>query len=81
MKALFTKNVFFPIGKKEKARVPQDDIDLLVDDMTNLSFESTKENLNSDIFNDESISVSDFECSANDLLELSFIVESIVSRR
>lgn len=81
MKTLFTKNVFFPTGKKEKARVPLDDIDLLVDDMTNLSFESTKENLNSDIFNDESISVSDFECSANDLLELSFIVESIVSRR
>lgn len=70
----------FLAGKKEKAK-PSEDIDLLVNDMSNLNFESEDEKFNLDVLHDESITVSDFECSANDLLELSFIVESIVSRR
>lgn len=64
-------------------------VEYLLGDIQNLGIEFS-EHLTSDVvptsqrfltnaFGEESITISDFECSATDLLELSSIVESIVS--
>lgn len=71
------------ITKKSKTKevlVPVDDI---TSELQNLSFEIPHFRINDHVQTllEDSVTVSDFECSATDLLELSSIVELIVSRR
>ena len=69
---------------KSKKVIDTSELDYLMDDIHNLSIDLLDQSLTNNLpvaTLEESISVSDFECSATDLLELSSIVESIVSSR
>lgn len=82
---MFTDYAYLFLGTTKKSKtkevlVPLDDV---TSELQNLSFEIPHFHSNDHVptLLEDSVTVSDFECSATDLLELSSIVELIVSRR